>query len=1162
MERLERTIVGEMTGIRRLKISIFSILTVVVMFVSAAFSVSYAKWAGGPTEATAKGSVGKYYVEYPYTAQSFQVLEENTYYLAVQNKSGVTDYYKFGNVTNGSRYVNNVYIKEDTNVTFTYGTDVIAEPVYRPSYNTGFHGSYDTDNKVFKTAFDAVFDFELKSGNDFFDIIIDSKYPNIIELEFDDRTIELLCQTDSVNVHMWHSAVIDDKIVDTDLTPTASGEKKWPGQTCTASYGSTATTADNTNKIDLSGYASTDNVSVIFNYAVKDSSSYWQTMGMKIADAFGASDTYYLSFSEGTQSGTDYPLNMEKLDAITPSVAPVSAATDASDDMVVRKVGASTNADNSYTYKNYVCVSREYLATQTDKTVAYINFGVEGIGGDPLSANVTGFTVKRAATDADGNVAAGDGTSEFVYNSPEGKTLADINAKPPTGEQTGEHLKDNYVVGGTYVMLYFGEGKDRYYALDVTITTDGPANFTLTATASNVDRRHRFKTGYGEKLGYYLGGEFNGMDMWNPRFAAKLEKNGSYAEDDVTLTYNDNGKNITYSGPSYLDVSLTIELTAANDTIKLFRLNDSDGKRENGTAPTLWFIPYHIHKNYTDGIGVDEKKNLFNKDLNLIVAKPGTYRIRYVGNVTYKSDDFFAYDRSERVYLTKTEYYAIYGGGNSGASDWEKEQWIDENKNTFDGTKQYVLLGNWNGVVENMYVERIGGDPDKLIENVTVTFDPNGGTWDVTDNTETVKWGATLAENGLIRRQPTPPAGKMFDGWFDADGKQYDATTMIAPSSATLTLTARWVELATHTVTFRYNYAGAANNGVYATVEVEDRSTIDESKIPADPAARDGYTFGGWYKEAGCINAWDFASDTVSSTAKDIYAKWEPIKYTVTFGVNGYVGTDTVIEATYGDVITEDQAVIPALPSGLSSDLYEFGWYTTESGDTKVTFPLTVTGGASYFARWIPVKVRIVLDATDWLGEDGTDIYHVYAHKSAVELSGTWLNRALMTAIGENKYSIEFTDLPTEIIFTRDAVGSRDEVSRYTVTTTGIQLGNEYVYKAEMIKFVFDTTWDSWPNDAKIKYTFSDGKESELFNFIQTDRTETHLGGYLYIQVPKSVTIQFLQYPYGVTWTVVCTQASSYTYEAGATYTMTGVNWVSNDDGNKVKAATFTVVKS
>ena len=46
---------------------------------------------------------------------------------------------------------------------------------------------------------------------------------------------------------------------------------------------------------------------------------------------------------------------------------------------------------------------------------------------------------------------------------------------------------------------------------------------------------------------------------------------------------------------------------------------------------------------------------------------------------------------------------------------------------------------------------------------------------------------------------------------------------------------------------------------------------------PTDPT-KTGYTFGAWYKESGCTNAWVFASDTVTSDVT-LYAKWTAAVY-------------------------------------------------------------------------------------------------------------------------------------------------------------------------------------------------------------------------------------------------------------------------------------------
>ena len=54
----------------------------------------------------------------------------------------------------------------------------------------------------------------------------------------------------------------------------------------------------------------------------------------------------------------------------------------------------------------------------------------------------------------------------------------------------------------------------------------------------------------------------------------------------------------------------------------------------------------------------------------------------------------------------------------------------------------------------------------------------------------------------------------------------------------------------------------------------EGQIVIDGDKIvkPADPV-KDGYTFGGWFKDAGLTQPWDFDKDTVTADTT-LYPKW------------------------------------------------------------------------------------------------------------------------------------------------------------------------------------------------------------------------------------------------------------------------------------------------
>ena len=83
-------------------------------------------------------------------------------------------------------------------------------------------------------------------------------------------------------------------------------------------------------------------------------------------------------------------------------------------------------------------------------------------------------------------------------------------------------------------------------------------------------------------------------------------------------------------------------------------------------------------------------------------------------------------------------------------------------------------------------------------------------------------------------------------------------------------------------VSFRYNYAGAPNDGFYWIDDLDDELI---GYIPLAPK-REGYMFGGWYKEPACINAWNFAVDKIPAKIRDedgayieyketcLYAQW------------------------------------------------------------------------------------------------------------------------------------------------------------------------------------------------------------------------------------------------------------------------------------------------
>ena len=81
-------------------------------------------------------------------------------------------------------------------------------------------------------------------------------------------------------------------------------------------------------------------------------------------------------------------------------------------------------------------------------------------------------------------------------------------------------------------------------------------------------------------------------------------------------------------------------------------------------------------------------------------------------------------------------------------------------------------------------------------------------------------------------------------------------------------------------VAYKYNFDGAENGGYYF-IDDYDGTVIEF--VPPDPT-RQGYVFGGWYKEKECLNVWDFETDVVPPKNAEnnvwtfaetvLYAKW------------------------------------------------------------------------------------------------------------------------------------------------------------------------------------------------------------------------------------------------------------------------------------------------
>lgn len=192
-----------------------------------------------------------------------------------------------------------------------------------------------------------------------------------------------------------------------------------------------------------------------------------------------------------------------------------------------------------------------------------------------------------------------------------------------------------------------------------------------------------------------------------------------------------------------------------------------------------------------------------------------------------------------------------------------------------------------------------------------------------------------------------------------------------------------------HDVTFNMQGYGAAISN-YTDVRYN-------SKISApDAPSQTGYTFGGWYKEPACTNAWDFGSDVVTA-ATTLYAKWTPNTYTVTLdqqsGATGYgANGDGSLTATFDAAFSS--ATMPTAANG-----YAFMGYWSAAGGTGTQF--TDASGN------LLANIDSYSDASgNWI-YDGDDLT-LYAYYKKAEITDVELNETMFdpVAAGDDGYVV------------------------------------------------------------------------------------------------------------------------------------------------------------
>ena len=201
-----------------------------------------------------------------------------------------------------------------------------------------------------------------------------------------------------------------------------------------------------------------------------------------------------------------------------------------------------------------------------------------------------------------------------------------------------------------------------------------------------------------------------------------------------------------------------------------------------------------------------------------------------------------------------------------------------------------------------------------------------------------------------------------------------------------------------------YDWAGSGRDVTLVSVELypityhlncgtnnpdnpETYTSLDTVTL-ADPT-REGYAFAGWYDNEA------FTGEPVTALAGGVpaavWAKWEPIAYTVRFDPNGGIG----IMASLTDCRTDEPRELPACGFTRTGCAFA-GWNTApdgsgttyQPGDSVVNLCSEPNGVVTLYALWAPCTYYIAFDPNGGDGGDMQPLETLYGQSTVLPAPG------------------------------------------------------------------------------------------------------------------------------------------------------------------------------